>query len=158
MLTAQFGLAGDTGIIVLNAAPLGADTSNKVIVAGGTLRDGGNNISGLTFFASTQVNAGATLDFNTSTNQAIRNLTGDGAVITSSAAGSNLFLYVDDNTTSTFGGVISGPGHVTISSYTSADGTMIFTGANTYTGTPLSAPARHCSWGRRRRRGKFSAM
>ena len=131
--TAQFGKAGDTGTIIVNTSP-SADTTNKVIVAGGNLQDSGDNLVGLTFFASTQVNAGATLDFNDSNNQAIRNLTGAGTVSMGTLAGSFLTLYVDDNTTSTWAGVIAGPGHVSIQSYTSSDGTMIFTGANTYTG------------------------
>jgi autotransporter-associated beta strand protein len=130
---AQFGVAGDTGTIIVNTAP-SADTTNKVVVAGGTLKDSNDTLVGLTYFASTQVNAGATLDFNDSGNQAIRNLTGAGNVVTGTSSSSFLTLFVDDNTSSTFGGVISGAGHVMIMSYTSADGTMIFTGANNYTG------------------------
>ena len=56
--TAQFGQTGDTGTLVLNSAP-SADTTNKVVIAGGTLQDSGNSLAGLTFFASTQVDAGA---------------------------------------------------------------------------------------------------
>ena len=132
--TAQFGLAGDTGTFILNSSP-SADTTNKVIVAGGTLKDGGDTLSGLTFFASTAVNAGATLDFNDSSNQAIRNLTGAGSVVTGTVGGTFLTLFADQNTTSTFAGVISGPGQVGVQTYAAGtNGTMIFTGVNTYTG------------------------
>jgi outer membrane autotransporter protein len=134
--TAQFGATGDTGTVVLSGGG-SADATSKVVVAGGTLKDGGNaSITSLTFFAaSTTVNAGAVLDFNDSFNQAIRNLKGAGSVVTGSVGGTMLTLFVDDATTSTFSGVISGPGAVMVQSTTGVTpGTMILSGDNTYTG------------------------
>ena len=136
--TAQFGLAGDTGTFIVRRRPPAGPDRGKVIVAGGNLQDGGDTLSGLTFFASTAVNAGATLDFNDSNNQAIRNLTGAGSVVTGTVGGTFLTLFADQNTTSTFAGVISGPGQVGVQTYAGGiNGTMIFTGANTYTGGTL---------------------
>ncbi len=109
-------------------------------MAGGTLKDGGGGaLTGLTFFAaSTTVNSGATLDFNNSFNQAIRNLNGGGNVKMGNAAGDNLTLFVDGGTSQTFSGTISGKhGSVLIEiddRSPGSVGTMIFTGANTYAG------------------------
>ena len=96
--------------------------------------DSGSSLVGLTFdAASTTVNAGAVLDFNDAFNQAIRNLKGNGSVVTGTVGGTQLDLYVDANASSTFGGTISGPGAVMVQTF-GTGGTMIFTGANTYTG------------------------
>ena len=130
---AQFGAASDTGTIVY-AAGASVDPTASVVVAGGTLKDSGNSLVGLTFAAaSTTVNAGAVLDFNDSSNQAIHNLKGSGSVVTGTVGGTTLSLYVDDSASSTFGGTISGPGAVLVQTF-GTGGTMIFTGANTYTG------------------------
>ena len=83
------------------------------------------------------MNAGATLDFNNSFNQAIRNLNGGGNVKMGNAAGDNLTLLVDGGTTKTFSGTISGAhGSVLVETTPGPPGigTMVFTGANTYGG------------------------
>jgi autotransporter-associated beta strand protein len=131
---AQFGTTTDTGTILYGAFT-SADPSSSVVVAGGRLKDLNDNLVGLTFQASTTVNAGAVLDFNDSSNQAIRNLRGDGSVVTGTVGGTFLTLYVDPNSSATFGGVISGPGTVMVdTSNAGADGKMILTGANDYIG------------------------
>ena len=131
---AQFGATGETGTIVYGAGSA-IDPTASVVVAGGTLRDNADSLVGLTFAAaSTTVNAGAVLDFNDSANQAIHNLQGSGSVVTGTVGGTTLSLYVDPNASSTFGGTISGPGRVLVQTLSGIDGTMIFTGANTYTG------------------------
>jgi hypothetical protein len=105
------------------------------VIAGGTVQDGGAaGITSLTVSAaSTTVNAGATLDFNDSSNQAIHNLQGNGSVVTGTVGGTTLTLFADPSASSTFGGVISGPGAVQYET-TGFGGTIILTGANTYTG------------------------
>ena len=131
---AQFGAATDTGTIIYQAGT-SADPTASIVVAGGTMRDSGNSLVGLTFdTASTTVNAGAVLDFNDSSNQAIRNLKGNGSVITGTVGGTQLDLYVDASTSTTFGGTISGPGSVMLQTTSGTGGTMIFAGTNTYTG------------------------
>ena len=141
--TARFGRFSEGGTVFLNSAT-SADTSNKLIVAGGILRDNGSgNLTGLTSLASTTVNAGASLDFFDSPNQAIRNLSGAGNVVTGILPGAFLTLNVNSNTTSTWGGVISGSGTVMVQSFDpntlgpGTGGTMIFAGANTYTGNTI---------------------
>ena len=130
---AQFGSTTDTGTIVY-AAGATADPTSSIVVAGGTLQDSGSSLVGLTFAAaSTTVNSGAVLNFNDAFNQAIRNLQGSGSVVTGTVGGTQLDLFVDDGGSSTFGGTISGPGAVTVQTF-GTSGTMIFTGANTYTG------------------------
>src|ERR1700710_2504821 len=77
---AQFATATDPGPILYGAFTTSNPTSS-VVVAGGRLKDLNDNLVGLTFQASTTVNAGAVLDFNDSGNQAIRNLQGNGSVV-----------------------------------------------------------------------------
>jgi autotransporter-associated beta strand protein len=134
--TLQFGKPGDTGALLLSNAG-SVDPTARLVIAGGTVQDnGGGAITGITFFtASTTVNAGATLDFNNSFNQAIRNLNG-GGLVKMGDAGNNLNLFIDDGTTQTFAGTITGQnGHVLIEATTGFTlATMVFTGVNTYTG------------------------
>jgi len=136
--TLQFAKAGDTGVLTLSGGGSTADATSAVVIAGGTVRDGGNAaITSLTFSAaSTTVNVGATLDFDGSTNQAIRNLNGGGIVKTGAAGGNQLTLFVDGGTTSTFSGSITGSHPVEIETTIGSPGlgTMVFTGTNTYTG------------------------
>lgn len=130
---ATLGAATDTGTIVFGAGAT-VDPTSSIVVAGGKLQDSGNSLVGLTLSAaSTTVSAGAVLDFNDSSNQAIHNLQGSGSVVTGTVGGTTLSLFVDDSASSTFGGTISGPGKVLVQTF-GAGGTMIFTGANTYTG------------------------
>jgi len=89
---AQFGSLTDTGTVTFGAAAV-VDPTAAVVVAGGTLKDLNNSLVGLTFSAaSTTVNAGATLDFNNSSNQAIHNLMGAGTVDTGNANNLHLSL------------------------------------------------------------------
>ena len=96
--TAQFGAAGDTGTITLSGAGGSVDTTAALVVAGGTLKDGGNAaLTGLTFFtASTTVSAGAVLDFNDSNNQAIRNLAGSSGSNTYAGGTTLVVRHADD--------------------------------------------------------------
>ena len=133
---AQFGSVTDTGTVLLSGAP-SIDPTASVVVAGGTLKDGGGAaLTGLTFSAaSTTVNAGAVLDFNDSGNQAIHNLQGTGSVVTGTVGGTTLSLFADSGSSSNFGGVISGPGAVLTQTYAGGTGgTVILSGDNTYTG------------------------
>ena len=85
------------------------------MVAGGTLQDDGSGVLAdiTTNSSSTTVNAGATLDSQRRRSiQAIHNLKGNGSVVTGTVGRTTLTLFVDDSTSSTFGGVISGPGAV----------------------------------------------
>jgi autotransporter-associated beta strand protein len=128
---AQFGSLTDTGTVTFGAGTA-VDPTAAVVVAGGTLKDLNNSLVGLTFSAaSTTVNAGATLDFNNSTNQAIHNLLGAGTVDTGNANNLHLSLIVDPLVpASEFSGTIKGKGDVSIV----GGGTMILSGVNTYKG------------------------
>jgi fibronectin-binding autotransporter adhesin len=128
---AQFGSLTDTGTVIFGAGTA-IDPTAAVVVAGGTLKDLNNSLVGLTFSAaSTTVNAGATLDFNNSTNQAIHNLLGAGTVDTGNANNLHLSLIVDPLApASEFSGTIKGKGDVSIV----GGGTMILSGVNTYKG------------------------
>jgi autotransporter-associated beta strand protein len=128
---AQFGSPTDNGTVIFGAGAT-VDPTASVVVAGGTLKDLNNSLVGLTFSAaSTTVNAGATLDFNNSFNQAIHNLLGAGTVDTGSANNLHLTLIVDPLAPpSEFSGTIKGKGDLTIT----GGGTMILSGANTYKG------------------------
>ena len=128
---AQFGSLTDTGTVTFGAGTA-VDPTAAVVVAGGTLKDLNNSLVGLTFSAaSTTVNAGATLDFNNSTNQAIHNLLGAGTVDTGNANNLHLSLIVDPLApASEFSGTIKGKGDVSIV----GGGTMILSGVNTYKG------------------------
>ena len=112
---AQFGIAGDTGTLVMVGGALVSSTAS-VVVAGGTLQDDGSGVLAnmTTNSSSTTVNAGATLDLNDAGIQGIHNLKGNGSVVTGTVGGTTLALFVDDSASSTFGGVISGPGAVEI--------------------------------------------
>lgn len=135
--TATFGVAGDTGTLRIGVGG-SVDSTSAIVIAGGTVKEGAfGGISSLTFnAASVTVATGAVLDFNDSGNQGIRNLNGDGSVVTGTVGGTTLDLYVDGNASSTFGGVISGPGKVLLATtnFNPTPSTMIFTGDNTYTG------------------------
>jgi autotransporter-associated beta strand protein len=128
---AQFGSLTDTGTVTFGAGAT-VDPTAAVVVAGGTLKDLNNSLVGLTFAAaSTTVNAGATLDFNNSFNQAIHNLMGAGTVDTGNANNLHLSLIVDPLApASEFSGTIKGKGDVSIV----GGGTMILSGVNTYKG------------------------
>jgi len=143
--TVTFGSATDTGTVLFNGSFMGAGNSN-LVVAGGTLRDGGFlsafGPSGLAGIQSTTVNAGATLDLSAVSEAAIRNLMGAGNVMISPLNGvkPSLSLMVGEGETVEFAGVISGAGNVQVVAFpfvfppTGADGTVILSGDNTYTG------------------------
>lgn len=135
---AQFGSATDTGTIQIgmssSISPFDIDPTSSVVVAGGTLRDLQDQLWFLTGVASSvTVNAGGTLDFNDSHSQIVNNLGGSGNVIIGSNSASLLQLSITPGTTQTFDGVISGAGGIIVAA-AGGNGTMIFTGNNTYTG------------------------
>jgi fibronectin-binding autotransporter adhesin len=139
----QFGSPTDAGTVTFN--PLGINTANidptaAIVVAGGTLRSDSFGFLGsfvLIRTASTTVNAAAVLDLSQDPVGEIHNLKGSGSVKTDAAAFPgvpSLSLVVDPASSSEFSGVISGPGAVEVSSSGFTGGTMILSGANTYTG------------------------
>lgn len=143
--TVTFGSATDTGTVLFNGSFMGAGNSH-LVVAGGTLRDGGFlsafGPSGLAAIGSTTVNAGATLDLSAISEAAVRNLMGAGNVMISPLNGvkPSLSLMVGEGETVEFAGVISGSGNVQAVGFpfvfppTGADGIVILSGDNTYTG------------------------
>jgi fibronectin-binding autotransporter adhesin len=123
-----FGTPTDTGTILMNPSGISPGTTASVVVGGGILRAGSNQLgNALGVIQSTTVNAAATLDFADFT-AAVRNLQGGGSVMTGALAATTLSLSVDAATTSEFSGVISGAGKVSVSD----SGTMILSGSNTY--------------------------
>jgi autotransporter-associated beta strand protein len=108
----------------------GANTySNGTTISAGTLQAGAANTIPSTGLVT--VSGGATFNLN-SFNQTIGNLTGSGNATLGTAA-----LTVGDSTTQTFSGIITGVGG---SITKQGIGTLILSGANTYTGgTTVSA-------------------
>jgi outer membrane autotransporter protein len=129
--TAIFGSATDTGRIVIDTDDALSDATGRVIVAGGTLAGGSALNLLLATAASTTVRAGATLDIADELIY-VHNLKGSGRVTTE--AGGELALLVDDNSSTEFSGVISGAGAVSAMNMGFANGTVILSGNNTYTG------------------------
>ena len=125
-----FGSPTDNGTILFNPASVSTDATAVVVVGGGTLSAGSNELGNLLGAAqSTTVNAGATVAFN-DFSATIRNLAGAGAVSIGANPASTLFLTVDPATTTEFSGVISGAGAVNVD----GDGRLILSGSNSYTG------------------------
>jgi autotransporter-associated beta strand protein len=123
-----FGTPADTGTVLMNPVGISPSTTASVVVGGGILRAGSNQLGGaLGIVQSTTVNAGATLDFADFT-AAVHNLQGAGSVVTGVAPGTTLSLSVDPAGSSEFSGVISGAGKVSVT----GGGTMILSGNNTY--------------------------
>ncbi len=140
--TVHFGSAADTGTVVL--APLGPIVTNVISVTsidGGTLKLGSTNGAGLISGTPAGLTVGsgataATLDINGFATQAW-NLTGTSAgTITNSGAATT--LQTENNTNSTFAGVIqdgaSGSGGMSLHVSGAGGTTLTLTGANTYTG------------------------
>lgn len=127
--TAIFGSATATGTVLLNTDYGSAHPDSHVVVAGGTLGGGFALTSLLATAASTTVNSGATIDFGAGIGY-VHNLKGSGSVI----ANGDLGLLVDEGSSSEFAGVISGSGQVSTVNTGFANGTMILSGNNTYTG------------------------
>jgi autotransporter-associated beta strand protein len=135
---ATFGSATDTGTVVISSGFNNIFATARIVVAGGTLRDGNGKLGNATsFIESTTVNAGATLDMNDRAD-AIHNLLGAGTVITGASAATTLFLLNGENNGSfsshLFSGVIKGPGSVEIGPVSPGGGETILTGTNIYTG------------------------
>jgi autotransporter-associated beta strand protein len=129
-----FGSSTDTGTIIFAPPVNSVDTTASVVVAGGTLSAASNQLGSLlSTTQSTVVNGGATLAFNDFF-AGIRNLTGAGSVNTGVLSSTTLFLAADGATTQEFSGVISGAGKVEVSTAGIGTGTVILSGANTYTG------------------------
>ncbi|HEV7409889.1 MAG TPA: autotransporter-associated beta strand repeat-containing protein [Bradyrhizobium sp.] len=133
-----FGTPTDSGTILMNPLGISPSTTASVVVGGGILRAGSNELGGaLGIIQSTTVNAGATLDFADFT-AAVRNLQGAGSVVIGVAPATTLSLSVDPAVSSEFSGVISGAGSVSVT----GSGTMILSGANTYSnGTSIAGGA-----------------
>ncbi|MBB3898767.1 autotransporter-associated beta strand repeat-containing protein [Roseococcus suduntuyensis] len=123
-VTLAFGSATETGTVTLGlSGASGLDTA-ALLVAGGTLRTG--NLTGAVFlstFGTTTINAGATLDYDTTlgTELVITNLLGSGTLTNN---GLTVILRGD------FAGEIAG----TMRLEKVSSGTLILTGANTYSG------------------------
>jgi len=135
---ARFGSATDTGTIVIGSpGGIFIDPSSRLEVNGGTLRSAGGSsfLSSLTGAnASTTVAAGATLDFNDQMSPflgGINNLLGSGLVLTGTSAATDLRIA-----SGTFAGEIAGAGSVHVTNFFPAtlNGTLILTGANSYSG------------------------
>jgi len=125
-----FGSSIDAGTILFNPASVSASATAAVVVGGGTLSAGSNELGNLLDATqSTTVNAGATVAFNDFF-AAIRNLAGAGTVNIGANPASTLILTVDPATTTTFSGIISGAGGLEVD----GGGRLILSGSNTYTG------------------------
>jgi autotransporter-associated beta strand protein len=112
--TVTFGNAG--------AGSVSVGTGDILNVLYGTLRNGGTLNSVTSQFDSTGISPGATLSLN-DLNLQVHNLLGAGAVTLGTSAATSLTLNG-----ATYGGVISGAGHLF------ANSTVTLTGVNTYTG------------------------
>jgi fibronectin-binding autotransporter adhesin len=132
----HFGSASATGTVII-AAPGVVTQSSTIFVDGGTLKAVDSNLAFLTgHIQSTTVAAGATLDFNDQ-GGAVTNLLGAGTVNTGSSAASGIAIA-----SGTFSGVIQGAGSVKVQDVSSVvNGTVILSGANTYTGGTTIDPS-----------------
>jgi autotransporter-associated beta strand protein len=135
---ARFGSATDTGTIVIGLpGGIFISSSSQLEVNGGTLRSGAGSsfLSSLTGAnASTTIAAGATLDFNDQMSPAlggISKLLGSGLVVTGTNATTDLRIA-----SGAFAGEIAGAGSVHVANFFPAvsNGTLLLTGANSYTG------------------------
>ncbi|SKC01495.1 outer membrane autotransporter barrel domain-containing protein [Bosea thiooxidans] len=119
-----FGSASETGTVVWSSFSNFAPSAFSLEVAGGTLKDGGGVLGGLTGLASsTTVSTGATLDL-TAGGGSIKNLQGAGMVATGG------LLVVDSGD---FGGSITGAG--TLNKFTT--GKLVLSGVNSHAGGTL---------------------
>lgn len=122
-----FGSAGHTGVIAFGPFGPGFNSSktSTIEVAAGTLRNTNNILNTLAQnAASLTIDSGATLDVNDNT-MFLGNLLGTGSVTLGSNPTTDLIISAGS-----FGGGISGAGQVTKFGL----GTLVLTGANTYTG------------------------
>jgi len=128
----HFGNAGDTGTVVFNPAfgVVAGGAGYDIFVDGGTLQAGSSNtlpfLTGLNN-VNTTVAAGATLDYTPFLSGSIYNLLGAGTVLD------------DGGTTSVRSGLFSGDIAGTQNLHVYLGGTLILTGANTYSGTTTFA-------------------
>ena len=129
---------GGTGVLVLSGANI---YTGQTTVSGGVLRAGAaNTLPGSTavVLADTTantltggfINVVTTFDLN-GYNQTIGSLAGGGALGGNVSLGSATLTTGGDNSSTTYGGVISGTGALT----KAGSGTQTLTGSNTYTGT-----------------------
>ena len=129
---ATFGGTVDNGVVLFMPASITTTSKAALNVAGGTLRAGdATGLNALTSVnASTTVASGATLDLN-SFNTSIVNLQGNGTVQTGSDASKALTVNSGN-----FAGSIQGADSL----IKNTAGTLVLSGANTYTGaTTVSA-------------------
>jgi FG-GAP-like repeat len=122
--TLNFGALGQDGVVVWSPATYGIGTPITVNVVAGTLKAASNFIADIISFGAepTTVDAGATFDLG-GFGQSLTNLLGAGTV-TDSGAAATLTLGAAN-----FSGAVSGPLSLVVG------GTVILSGANTYTGT-----------------------
>jgi autotransporter-associated beta strand protein len=136
---ATIGSLTDTGTVVVASGTVNFHTDSTLVVAGGTLRDGGLLGLALNGITSTTVNAGATLDMNDQVN-AIHDLMGAGTVIIGVDPASVLSLRIGNLNTGafesvTFAGSIQGAGGIEVSAVDPFQGgQLILTGSSTYSG------------------------
>jgi fibronectin-binding autotransporter adhesin len=125
-----------TGAGVLNQVAgttilTGANTySGATTIGGGTLRAGAVNTLSISSAVTLTNTAGATLDLN-DFNQAIGSLAGGGAAGGDVILGSGTLTTGGNNTSTSFGAVISGSGGLT----KQGSGTQTLTGSNTFSGS-----------------------
>jgi autotransporter-associated beta strand protein/probable HAF family extracellular repeat protein len=136
---ATIGSLTDTGTVVVASGTVNFHADSTLVVAGGTLRDGGLLGLALNGITSTTVNAGATLDMNDQVN-AIHDLMGAGTVLIGTNAASVLSLRVGNLNTGafesvTFSGSIQGAGGIEVQAVDPLQGgQLVLTGNSTYTG------------------------
>ena len=130
-------LTGNGGLIKRGAGTLVIDSQASYLgitdIQAGTLQVGTGPYAALSQDSRHNIAAGATLDLNGSTAQAIGSLTGAGTVTTTGTGPSILFMGLD-NTSATFAGSIKDGVSGTIQLFVESPGTTTFTGANTYSG------------------------
>jgi autotransporter-associated beta strand protein len=122
--TINIGTSGQAGKIIWESTPGNSQTGDKLDLLVGVLTAGGSELgAALSAISETTVEAGATLDWAGNIG-AVDSLNGPGAV-TNSGAPQTMTL----NGAANFSGTISGALSLV------ANGAIILTGANTYTGT-----------------------
>jgi autotransporter-associated beta strand protein len=132
---ARFNSATDSGTITLQNAPLGTvDPTASVEILGGRLNGIPSRLDPITAtVASTTVASGATLEF-LGGGGPVRNLLGAGTVNTVGG-----ILQIGQGN---FSGVVQGPGALRVVDVGgTTNGTLILTGANTYSGNTIIDPS-----------------
>ena len=139
--TTVFGSPTDDGTVVVASAHEFTSPNARVVVAGGTLRSGGNITlsDALGSMRSTTVDAGATLDFSPAPLAVVNNLAGAGVVELGDKGLPPAIILNGDFATggfasSVFGGVIEGARGVWFGPQGHGGGGITLDGDNTFTG------------------------